>query len=216
MSKQISSQHPMHILLLADDSESMAGEPADLATEAIQAWILELQLQCRGKKPWFRFSLVTFGSSAEAIARCLNVNDIDASGFALDGSSGTTDLAAALSVARELIESDGATDAHCPPFVFLFTDGRADDEVAALREAAWLKRMDLPCGAPRIVTLGFGGVDHAFLSQLATTHEFHKSLATPHDLVRLLPKMGTPTKRGRGNGTVDELEAQIAGPIMDI
>src|SRR5580658_2007633 len=130
-STRIQSANPMHIVLLADNSGSLQGQPAKDVTEAVQTWILELQQATRGKKEYFKFSFITFGSSSEVIAAAVNVNDVDAATVVIDGNGGSTNMSAALIDARAVVTRSAAPH-HCPPFVFLYTDGQPDDPTAAL------------------------------------------------------------------------------------
>jgi uncharacterized protein YegL len=209
---RIQSANPMHIVLLADNSRSMRGQPAMDATEAVQDWILELQGVTRGKKEYFKFSFITFGSSSEVIASAVNINDVDAATVIVDGNGGSTNMYAALVDACDVIARIAAPH-HCPPFVFLFTDGNPDDASAALTEASKLKSLSLPCGSPRIVTLGFGSANDGFLRQVATSPEFYKRVANSRDLVHFLPAIGTPVNRA-GGATVGDFERQIAESVI--
>jgi uncharacterized protein YegL len=213
--KRIQTSSPMHMVLIADDSGSMEGEPAAAVTQGIQNWILELQSQTRGKKAWFRFTLIAFGTTAEILGEeACNINDVDPTSLKLQGTMNTTNMAAALDLAREVIARDGAKAKDCPPFVFVYTDGKVDDPEATIISANDLKSMFIPCGKPRLVTLGFGDADEAFLRQLATSPEFFKGVKDAKALARLLPAMGTPTQM-KGSGTVEAFEQQIAGSEPD-
>ena len=115
---------------------------------------------------------------------------------------------------------DGATAEHCPPVVFLFTDGKPTDENghetplatnAALAEAQALKAAPLVCGSPFIVTLGFGEASDAFLSQVASTPGLYRKLKSAQELIALLPDIGTPTVGGEGDeGTVGHFLQQAS------
>jgi uncharacterized protein YegL len=207
-STRIQTANPMHIVLLADNSGSLEGAPARDVTEAVQNWIYELQQATRGKKEYFKFSFITFGSASEVVAAAANVNDVDAATVVIDGGGGSTNMSAAFADASAVVARTAAPH-HCPPFVFLYTDGHPDDPAAALTAASALKGMSLPCGAPRVVALGFGTANDAFLRQVATSPEFYKRVANSQDLMRLLPAIGTPTQRA-GGGTVADFERQIA------
>jgi uncharacterized protein YegL len=205
---RIQTANPMHIVLLADNSGSLQGQPAADVSEAVQNWIYELQQATRGRKEYFRFSFITFGSASEIVAAAVNVNDVDAATVVIDGNGGSTNMAAALDDAGDVIQRNAAPH-HCPPFVFLYTDGNPDDAGAALSTAGRLKGLALPCGSPRIVALGFGSANDAFLRQVATSPEFYKRVTSSQDLMRLLPAIGTPTQRA-GGSTVADFERQIA------
>ncbi len=214
LKKRITGKSPMHMVLIADDSGSMKGEPAQAATKAIHAWVNELYVATRGKKPYFRFSLVSFGSTPSIVAEALDVRDVEVKTFILDGSSGRTNLPAALAAARQIVTRDAATAEHCPPVVFLFTDGKPTDEQghetpgatsAALVEAQALKATPLACGSPFIVALGFGDASDTFLQQVASTPALYHRLPNAQALIALLPDIGTPTVGGEGDeGTVGD------------
>lgn len=226
LKKNITGRNPMHIVLIADDSVSMAGEPAKAATKAIHAWVNELYVRTRGKKPYFRFSLLCFGTHAGVAAEALDIRDVEMKSFALDGTSGTTNLAEALSLAAEVLERDGATADHCPPFVFLFTDGRptnaagkATEEAAraAIERAETLKLLDLACGSPFVVAIGFGKARDDILQQVASTPRMYHRLPSAQALVSFLPEIGTPTVEGDPDETTVGrlLEKVSTGPIRE-
>ena len=114
-------------------------------------------------------------------------------------------MAEALGLARAILERDGAQSGWCPPFVFVFSDGRPtnaegyptdDAEQAALREAELLKQATLACGSPFIVTLGFGKAKASFMRSLASSEALYIALPNAQALVQLLPAIGTPTVDG--------------------
>lgn len=211
LKKRICRDHPMHIVLLADDSGSMKGKPAQDVTLGIRTWLSELQAaSAGGTKCYFLFSFVVFGSHARAIVSATNLNDIEPEEIAVEGASGKTNMAEALAVAREVLSADRSTPAFCPPFVFLYTDGHADDRDRALEQANLLKDMRLSCGTPQIVTLGFGdSTDDDLLARLATSPELYKKTRDASELAMLLPAIGTPTTAGAG-ATVDAFRRRIA------
>ncbi len=222
LEKRITRKSPMHIVLAADDSQSMKGASAEAATEAMHAWVNELHVKTRGKLPYFRFSLVLFGSNATIMAEGIDVRDVDIEGFRLDGSSGTTNVAAALREIQNVLRRDGATADFCPPFVFIFTDGKPTDkngrptpeaEREALDEAARLKLLSLPCGSPFIITLGFGEAKDDFLQQLASKPSLYHRLPNAQALIKILPSIGTPTVESNGTiaGFVEQIEKAHTG-----
>ncbi|MDI3291656.1 VWA domain-containing protein [Polyangium sp. 15x6] len=222
LTKKITSKSPMHMVLVVDDSGSMRGDPAALATKALRAWVSELDVATQGTRPYFRFSLIQFGSQPTIVAENLDVRKVDVTDFQLAGESGSTNLAAALNAAREVLLRDGATSAHCPPFVFLFTDGHPTDSnghtseaatQAALDAAGALKVLPLPCGSPFLVALGYGDINDDNMRKLASRPDLYHRLPNMAALVKVLPSIGTPTVQG--GGTVGTFVAQIAGGIQE-
>jgi len=205
----ICSSTPIHLVLVADNSTSMNGAPAAAVTEGIQAWIEELASMTRGGKPYFLFSFIVFGSRVEVVCEGADVNDIDSQSVELHGDWGTTAMSAALDAARQVIVQHAASN-HCPPFVFMFTDGQPDDPQGAIIAAQALKSQQLPGSVcPRLITLGFGNAVRAFLEQLATSSEFSKYMSGANDLANLLPSIGTPTKAGGGGASIEDFEKNI-------
>lgn len=222
LSKRITRKSPMHMVLIVDDSGSMEGDPALQATNAIHAWVNELHVACRGTMPYFRFSLVSFGSNTHIIAENVNILEVDITGFILAGKSGTTQMATALNTARELLQRDNATASFCPPFVFLFTDGRPTNERGdptyeasqdTIQAASLLKALPRPCGSPFLITLGYGNVDDVYMRQLASAPNLYHRIPNMAALVKLLPMIGTPVVEG--GGTVGSFIEQISGGIRE-
>jgi Mg-chelatase subunit ChlD len=224
--KRITGKSPMHMVLIADDSGSMKGPPSAAATTAIHAWVNELYVKTRGRKPYFQFSLVSFGSIPTIVVEKTDVRDIDVTSFVLQGGSGYTNLADALATVRQILARDGATADHCPPFVFLFTDGKptepngqtSDAAAQAAQDAATaLKMLPLPCGSPFVVALGFGNVSDSFLQQVASAPQLYHRIPNAQALIQLLPEIGTPTVEGAGEeGTVGAFLKQAGGGITDL
>jgi hypothetical protein len=171
-----------------------------------------------GKKPFFKFSFIVFGTSSDVFVEAADVNDIDPDKIVIDGEGGTTNLAAALEDARVLVEKHARPN-HCPPFVFVFTDGcpsldgNTSDEVNALSRGSALKSSALPSGSPRIVTLGFGDINDSFMARLATRPSFFKKVSNPDELIELLPSIGTPTQVDGRPPTVGSMETGIERSI---
>jgi uncharacterized protein YegL len=201
--KTICSKARTHLVAICDDSGSMMGEPAQAATDGVRGWIQELQAETRGRKPWFRFSMIPFGSSATALLEGVSINDVDPDGVLLQGSSGSTNMGEALSLATSVIARCGAAPDDWPAYVFLFTDGRPDSAEEAINAASRLKSLRLPGGSPRIICIGFGAADEALLARLATSPEHTVMGANAEVLKALLPRLGTPTGMGNGATAAD-------------
>lgn len=214
----------MHLMVLADDSGSMAGAPAQAATKAIQTWLDELYAAVKAMPGYFKVSVVAYGTSAAIVTEAQDVAAIDATGLVLEGKSGVTNMAAALALARQILERTPTKAEDCPPFVFLFSDGRPTTpegqegpgpQQAALTEASYLKALPLPCGNPFLVTLGFGDAIDSLMAQLATTTTangapvplYHR-IQNAQQLIKLLPAIGTP-RVGKDANLLSMVESMV-------
>ena len=190
---RVTSATPWHIVLVLDDSGSMSGQPSQDVNEAIKELISELVTASMGKKPYFKVSVVSFGSSYHTIAEAVSETDLEKDLDAVanfGGNSGSTN-AAALDEAARILTSHPGQETDFEPFVFFLSDGYPDDNSEALKAAKKIKNLSLPPGAPRIVTLGFGSVDDSFMASIASNGELYKKLDSSEDIVKLLPAMGT-------------------------
>ena len=64
---RINSFSPWHLVLVLDDSGSMQGSKIQMLNEAMERMIDEMRMLSGGMKPYFRISIVRFGSQAEVI-----------------------------------------------------------------------------------------------------------------------------------------------------
>ncbi len=197
---RISSESPLHIVVLADTSASMgvgdSPRPVDTLTEAIKEWIVVLQAESRGNKPYFFFSLVSFNDEAETLWERVNVNRIDEEHLTLQA-TGLTDMALAIDAATQILAADGA-QRDVPlgdhvPLVFLLTDGHPNDAEATLSARDRLVGLNYGQGLrPKLVCIGFGEAHESYLEQLAGSRDRALMVNSVYQLVALLPDIGTP------------------------
>jgi len=203
---RVTRKTPMHIILIADDSGSMQEDQAfEHANRGIREWLLELQLQSKAQKDHFWTSVIVFGSRVRIEGEALRLHDIDPEFAPIQGRSGSTDMAAALACAREILDRNPPKATDCPPWIFLYTDGQADDEHKALREAKALKETNLACGPPIIVTIGFRDARADFLQQVATRPEYYLPCPDSDQLANMIPEVGTLVVKG----TIDEAKQKL-------
>src|SRR5262245_20872808 len=166
---RVDSKHPWHVVLVLDDSGSMSGAPASDVNKAVAEMVTEMSaLSGGGKKPYFRLSIVKFGSRPHRLAVCAGEGDIDLSQVTtLDGNSGSTNAAAALDEVQTILSTNPGQPTDFTPYVFFLSDGAPDDAPAALAAGNGVKALQISAGAPIIVTIGFGSVNDAFMSSLA-------------------------------------------------
>lgn len=207
--KRICTSHPMQLILVADDSDSMSdayqgikGKKAKDVSEGIKNWLVQLRGKTRSVKPYFYFSLIVFGTDADIVVENKLINRIRPETIDLRGNSGATNLADALREAQGVLERSQHESYpvpysdFCSPFVFVYTDGEANQPIEAEKAARELRSLPLPCGSPQIVTLGFGDADHEFLERIASTREHYVDCDSSENLMRLLPQIGTPPVSG--------------------
>lgn len=213
--EKITSFSPWHLVLVLDDSISMAGQKIDTLNEAMRRLVDELRLWSGGLKPYFRVSLIKFGSSAEILSEVLNEREIDVVRItSMRGDSGTTNAAEALSRAHEILQRNPGEPEHFEPFVFFFSDGQPDDKGKALEAGRRIKALRLPSGEPRLVTIGIGDVDDQFMRDLATSRggeARYRKLQDVRDIEYFFPLIGTKaaTMAADRRSSADQLEEAI-------
>jgi len=207
---RVTRNSPWHLVFVLDDSGSMAGEPANKLNEAMEGMIEEMKLQSQGTKPYFKISTIIFGSSSRLVAEVQSEQVIDRSKItSFSGNSGGTNMAAGLMEAADVIRRNPGVSTDFDPYVFLLTDGVADNGPEALLAADVIKNMEVAAGKPRLIAIGLGsGPKMDFLGQVASNPELAKHLAKPDDLVRFFPAIGTINSQG-GTQAIEQA-------IMDI
>ena len=204
--ERVTSNSPWHLLLVLDDSGSMTGAPANKLNEALDQMIEEMKLMSQGMKPYFKLSIIIFGSHVKLLAEAESEQTVDKTKITrFAGSAGGTDMAAALREAAAVLKRKPGAATDFVPYVLLLTDGQPDDAAAALNAAQAIRDMEVAAGKPRLVAIGLGdGPNMAFLQQVATNPELAKHLQTPDDLVKFFPAIGTVVSSVGGTQAVDQ------------
>lgn len=205
---RVTSNSPWHIVLVLDDSGSMADSgKATMLNEALDAMIEEMRLQTQGMKAYFRMSVIAFGSHALILSEASDEKTVDKGRItSFAGNSGGTDIAAALNEATNVLKRNPGKPTDFDPYVFLLTDGKADNEDEALRAVASLKELTIAAGKPRVIAIGLGverDVNMPFLRNVATNPELAKHLKNASDLVRFFPQIGTIVSSMSGTAAID-------------
>ncbi|MBP2227675.1 uncharacterized protein YegL [Azospirillum agricola] len=196
---RITSKSPWHVVFIIDDSGSMSGRPSSDVNEAMETMIEEMRLLSQGKKPYFKVSVIAFGSNCTVRATAQSEVDIDLDGVtAFAGQSGSTNAAAALSEALDILTAHGGAPTDFEPFVFFLSDGAPDNGALALATADKIKGLQIPAGTPRIVSIGFGQPNDQFMTALASNPELYKKLQKSSDIKTFLPAIGTMAGTGTG------------------
>ena len=208
---RITSNSPWHILFLLDDSGSMTGEPANRLNEALDGMIEELKVISQGTKPYFKLTLISFGSNARILTEAESEQQIQKAMITnFSGNSGSTNMAAAFDEAASVLRRHPGVATDFDPFVFVLTDGVPDDEAAAEAAAQRIKNLDIPAGRPRVVSLGLGDeVNLEYLKRIATNPELARKLQRPTDLVSFFPAVGTVVTSTNGAAAVEDMIMEI-------
>jgi uncharacterized protein YegL len=190
---RVTSNSPWHLVFVLDDSASMEGDPAAALNKALDMMIEEMKLISQGTKPYFKLSVISFGTKPHVIDEVASEQTIDKSKItSFSGSSGSTDMAAALAEAAAVLNRHPGKPTEFEPFVFMLTDGQPDSESAALSAAQAIRHMEVAAGKPRLIAIGLGpSVNMGFLQQVATNPELAKHLVDPTELTKFFPQIGT-------------------------
>src|SRR4051812_50024640 len=74
---RVTSNSPWHLIFVLDDSGSMSGTPANKLNEGLDVMIEEMKLMSQGTKPYFKLSVVVFGTHAQAISEAVSEQQVD-------------------------------------------------------------------------------------------------------------------------------------------
>ena len=208
--QRVRSDHPLQIVLIADDSGSMSGEPAESVTEGIRNFVTILQTFGKGEKNYFKLLFVKFGETPEVVHEFTPILDVDSNEIELSGNSGSTNMDLALELVADKMDANRPqSELDVAPLVLLWSDGQntGGDPLPA---ASRIKSMQCPCGqSPLFVTCGFGDADRGTLEALATSAEHYKELKSVEELVAFLGKVGgSLTAKGQSiDGVREEMKA---------
>src|SRR5262249_18681033 len=87
---RVTSNSPWHLVFVLDDSESMTGAAANTLNQALDEMLEEMKLLSQGTKPYFKISVIVFGSHVKVIAEAESEQTLDkAKVTSFSGTSGT-------------------------------------------------------------------------------------------------------------------------------
>lgn len=189
---RVTSKNPLQVVLIADDSGSMSGLPAQQVSEGLQDFIAKLQSFGRGEKSYFRVLFVKFGDQPQVIHDFADILQVTADSFKVTGDSGTTNMDAALELVATRMEKHRPQSELDPaPLVIFWSDGQntgGDPLPAAQR----IRSIQCLCGrTPLVVTCGFGQADGQMLQSMATSPEHFKPFQSAQELEAFLGNVGT-------------------------
>src|ERR1700682_5058756 len=104
---RITSASPWHVGLVVDDSGSMSGAPASHVNDGLRAMVSEMEVIAKGTKPYFKISIVAFGSSADVVEQAKSERDIDINKIAtFSGSRGGTRCSEGFRLAADVLKQN--------------------------------------------------------------------------------------------------------------
>ena len=208
--ERVTSKSPWHVIFVIDDSGSMSGPPASDVNQAMETMIEEMRLLSQGKKSYFKISVISFGSDSKILSKAQSETQINLDTVTrFVGNSGSTNAAAALSDALQILTSNSGAQTDFEPFVFFLSDGAPDNKELALDAGGRIKSLSIPAGTPRIVTVGFGQPNDQFMTALATTPELYKRLTVSSEIRAFLPAIGTVAGTNTGADGVAKAIMQL-------
>src|SRR5262249_32622314 len=117
---------------------------------------------------------------------------------------------AGLYLAMDILKRNPGRATDFRPFVFFLSNSHIDDPIAAINVARQLEMLDIPAGAPTIVSIGLADSDRGFMELIASRKELVLIVEKFADLVRLFPTIGTAV------GTIRTGEQHISQAILDL
>jgi uncharacterized protein YegL len=163
MARQARQSRPQLVVVLADNSGSMAGDKAQAATQGIR----EMLMECQSRGPagpdrsYFKLLLIRFDHEAVIDPLCdmTPVRSIDPDLVSIDGKGGQTDITAALELAlMRLRPYIGGLQRHAEraehplPLVLLFSDGEHNVGSGPGLVASEIKDLNLD-GEPTVIAV---------------------------------------------------------------
>jgi uncharacterized protein YegL len=208
---RVTSKNPLRVALVADDSGSMAGQPAQDVTEGLRDFLAKLQSFGRGEKSYFRLLFVKFGDQPTVVHDFADILTVRPEQLDVTGNSGSTNMDRALELVANKLEANRPQSELDPaPLVIFWSDGQntgGDPLPAAQR----IKTVACPCGRTALlVTCGFGQPDSRLLTAIATSPEHYKQLKSAEELEVFLGNVGTlVTTPGKSMDDVREAIKQL-------
>jgi uncharacterized protein YegL len=206
---RVTRETPWHLVLVLDDSGSMAGEGATAVNRGLDGFNEELVSFNKGTMDRIFISAIKFGTDASLLLEHQAETKVDMSkltGFT--GSSGGTNMAAALRLAADVIKRNPGKASDFIPYVLVFTDGAPNTPTAVeewVAAANDIKAIRGPDGeAPRIAAIGCGAeVNRDVLDRIATSPEISIVLENFSELQMFFTQVGTATGSARGAAGMD-------------
>ena len=205
MVRQARQSRPQLVVVVADNSSSMAGEKARAATQGIR----EMLMECQSRGPegpdrsYFKLLLIRFDHEAVIDPLCdmTPVRSIDPDLVSIDGGGGQTDITAALELAlmrlKPYVEDlqQHAERADYPlPLVLLFSDGEHNVGSGPELVAAEIKGLNLD-GEPVVIAVAGVSVGrehpHERTLREIASPECYVHVANTQSLVAFIASVGS-------------------------
>jgi uncharacterized protein YegL len=214
--ERITTATPWHVVLVLDDSTSMkANQGAENINRGLEALLDELEMKNMGTKERIWLSVVQFHSQPTLVVEHKSELQIRGTIPKFEANFGSTNMAAALDMALEVLNRNPGKTTDFNPYVLLLTDGAPDNPEAARSAALRLKAASPAAGQPYLVAVGVTqDADMDFLKSIASTPELAVFLPEPKDITKLLPTIGTIVGSAMGVDGVNRSIANVGTQIL--
>jgi uncharacterized protein YegL len=205
MARQARQSRPQLVVVLADNSGSMAGEKAQAATQGIREMLMECQSRGPGgpDRSYFKLLLIRFDHEAVVDPHCdmTAVRNIDPDRISIDGRGGQTDITAALELTlmrlkpfMQMLQQHPERAEHPLPLVLLFSDGEHNVGSGPEMVAAEIKGLNLD-GEPVVIAVagvsaGGNPPDERTLCEIASP-ECYFHVANAQSLTAFIASVGS-------------------------
>ena len=174
---------PIDVGLLIDCSGSMSGKPLEDAKQAANSFIKKINLESN------QVGVISFHSRASIIHEMTKNENSLFESISSIYSTGSTNMAAAIRIARKELLSVGNRD----KVIVLLTDGSPDNDRLTMEESRNAKNSGI-----RIIAIGVGtGVDSEFLKKLASSSEDYHFVNESFELESTFINIATELSTGR-------------------
>jgi hypothetical protein len=188
-----------------DDSNYMAGQPSTDLNLVFSSMLAEMEVIARGTKPYFRLSVIAYGSTASILVECKGEREVDVTKLAdFVGSRGSSAADVGLRAAINVLKRHPGKETDFRPYVFFCSAGHVDRVDAAIAVSSELKSLDIPAGKPTVIAVALGNTNEVVMKQIASNEELFVRVATSSDLVKFIPLIGTVA----GSGSTTEAQTE--------
>ena len=209
--ERVTKQSPCHVVLVLEDSNTMAGLLSHSLNEAFGEFLGVVTTLNRDERPGILTTIISYGSGATIWCEYASEREIER-GFRLTlrGDSGASNLGNALRTAEEALSRNPGKDSDFVPYVIIVAASASTDGVAAADFAHRVLGLQLPSGQPRVVLISLSEEIFKFQKKLAANIPVFGLVPNADVLVQILSAIpGILIKTSAGSREVDQNLAKL-------